>query len=271
MQGQLKKMCGHLGSPILYDLPLNNEKIALNPFIGNPIKLVNTGNIRCIHCAKPIKKTYNQGYCYPCFISLAECDLCIVKPHTCHYAVGTCREPSWGEAFCFQPHIVYLANSSGIKVGITRASQIPTRWIDQGATQALAIFKTRSRYIAGLVEVALAQHISDKTNWQQMLKKIADPIDLPSHRDQLITVCADELTAITQRFGETAIEALSMAETVDLHFPVSHYPHKIKSLCLIKTPDISGTLLGIKGQYLLLDSGVLNIRKYAGYEIIFSA
>ncbi|MDD5273113.1 MAG: DUF2797 domain-containing protein [Methylovulum sp.] len=271
MQGQLKKMCGQLGSPILYDLPLDNEKIALNPFIGSPIKLTNTGKIRCIHCAKPIKKTYNQGYCYPCFISLAECDLCIVKPHTCHYATGTCREPSWGEAFCFRPHIVYLANSSGIKVGITRASQIPTRWIDQGATQALAIFKTQSRHIAGLVEIALAQHVSDKTNWQQMLKKVAEPIDLPGHRDQLIAVCAAELAAITQHFGETAIEALSTAETVDLHFPVSHYPHKIKSLCLIKTPDISGTLLGIKGQYLLLDSGVLNIRKYTGHEIIFSA
>ncbi|MBT9096543.1 DUF2797 domain-containing protein [Methylovulum psychrotolerans] len=270
MQGQLKKMSGQLASPILYDLPLNDTKIPLNPFIGQPIKLTNTGKILCLHCGKAIKKTYNQGYCYPCFISLAECDLCIVKPHTCHYAAGTCREPSWGEAFCFQPHIVYLANSSGIKVGITRATQIPTRWIDQGASQALAIFQTSSRQIAGLVEMVLAQHISDKTNWQQMLKKTAEPIDLPERRDQLLDVCASELTAISERFGVGAVEPLR-GDVVELAFPVSQYPTKIKSLCLIKTPEISGTLLGIKGQYLLLDSGVLNIRKYTGYEVNFQA
>ncbi len=271
MQGQLQKMYGQLGSPILYDLPLNNKKIALNPLIGKTIHLKGTGNIRCIHCAKAIKKTYNQGYCYPCFISLAECDMCIMKPHTCHFSAGTCREAAWGEEFCFQPHIVYLANSSGIKVGITRATQIPTRWIDQGATQALAIFKAQSRHISGLVEVAIAKHISDKTNWQQMLKKTAEPIDLVSQRDTLIAACETELAAIKERFGEAALELLSDGEIIDLHFPVSEYPGKIKSLCLIKTPDISGKLLGIKGQYLILDSGVLNIRKYTGHEVVFSA
>jgi hypothetical protein len=271
MQGQLKKMYGQLGKPILYELPLNNERVALNPFIGKPIKLVTTGNIHCIHCHKAIKKTYNQGYCYPCFISLAQCDLCIMKPHTCHYGAGTCREPVWGAAFCFQPHIVYLANSSGIKVGITRATQIPTRWIDQGATQALPIFETKSRYMAGLIEVAIAKHISDKTNWQQMLKRPAEPVDLISKRDELVAVCEAELLAITQRFGQGAVELLVHAELVELHFPVTDYPsNKIKSHCLIKTPEIAGVLLGIKGQYLMLDSGVLNVRKYTGYDIIFS-
>lgn len=271
MQGQLKKMYSQLANPILYDLPLNSDKIALNPLIGKTINLTNTGKILCINCAKPIKKSYNQGYCYPCFISLAECDMCIMKPHTCHFSTGTCRDPAWGEEFCFQPHIVYLANSSGIKVGITRATQIPTRWIDQGATQALAIFKVKSRQVSGLVEVAIAKHVSDKTNWQQMLKKTAEPLDLMSHRDTLIAACETELNDIKDRFGETAIELLNESEIINLHFPVDQYPSKIKSLCLIKTPEISGTLLGIKGQYLLLDSGVLNIRKYTGHEIIFSA
>jgi hypothetical protein len=122
-----------------------------------------------------------------------------------------------------------------------------------------------------LVEVAIAKHISDKTNWQQMLKKTAEPLDLISQRDRLIDACAAELNAIKERFGETAIQLLTDSEIIDLHFPVTEYPSKIKSLCLIKTPEISGTLLGIKGQYLLLDSGVLNIRKYTGHEIIFSA
>jgi len=271
MQGQLRKLNGQINQPILYDLPLDSTKIALNPLIGKTIKLVNTGSIHCIHCSRAIKKTYNQGYCYPCLISLAQCDLCIMKPHTCHYAAGTCREPAWGEEFCFQPHIVYLANSSGIKVGITRQTQIPTRWIDQGATQALPIFKVKSRHISGLVEVAFGKHISDKTNWQQMLKKSAEPLNLTALRDELIKLCEKELAQIKQGLKPEAIEFLADEKIVELDFPVAQYPTKIKSLCLIKTPEISGVLQGIKGQYLLLDTGVVNIRKYSGYEIAFSA
>ncbi|MDD5125328.1 DUF2797 domain-containing protein [Methylovulum sp.] len=271
MQGQLRKLYGQINRPILYDLPLDSTKIALNPLIGKTIKLVNTGNIRCVHCSRAIKKTYNQGYCYPCFISLAQCDMCIMKPHTCHYAAGTCREPAWGEEFCFQPHIVYLANSSGIKVGITRQSQIPTRWIDQGATQALPIFKVKSRHISGLIELVISKHISDKTNWQQMLKKTAEPINLTARRDELIKLCETELTQIKQSFAPEAIEFLTQEQTLELDFPITQYPAKIKSLCLTKTPEITGVLQGIKGQYLLLDAGVLNIRKYSGYEIAFSA
>lgn len=270
MQGQLKKMIGQLAEPIHYGLPLDDVTITLNPLIGQAIRLASTGKIHCVHCHKAIKKTYNQGYCYPCFISLAECDLCIVKPHTCHYDAGTCREPAWGLEFCFQPHVVYLANSSGIKVGITRASQIPTRWIDQGATQALPLFKTRSRQIAGLIEVAIGKHVSDKTNWQQMLKKTAEPVDLIGERDRLLAVCADDLAAISERFGESAFAPTNVQDIVNLHYPITSHPSKVKSLCLIKTPDITGTLLGIKGQYLLLDSGVINIRKYTGYEVAFS-
>ncbi|MGZ8193739.1 MAG: DUF2797 domain-containing protein, partial [Methylobacter sp.] len=120
MQGQLRKMRTRLDNPVQYDLPLTDQMVALNPLIGKPIKLMHTGNVFCVHCNRQIKKSFNQGDCYPCFISLAQCDMCIVKPETCHYHAGTCREPTWGEAFCFQWHFVYLANSSGIKVGITR-------------------------------------------------------------------------------------------------------------------------------------------------------
>jgi len=129
-----------------------------------------------------------------------------MKPETCHYEAGTCREPSWGEEFCFQPHVVYLANSSSIKVGITRQTQIPIRWIDQGAVQALPIFRVQSRYISGLVEIAIAKHVSDKTSWQQMLKNKAEPIDLAARRDELIAVCNAELDEITRRFGPKAID-----------------------------------------------------------------
>ncbi|WP_333874340.1 DUF2797 domain-containing protein [Methylobacter sp.] len=273
MQGQLRKMHTRLeldrSRPVQYELPLGAQSIALNPLIGKSIKLMYTGNIVCLHCNRAIKKSFNQGYCYPCFTSLAQCDMCIMKPETCHYAAGTCREPLWGEEFCFQSHIVYLANSSGIKVGITRQTQIPTRWIDQGAVQALPIFKVQSRYISGLIEIAIAKHVSDKTSWQQMLKSRAEPIDLIAKRDELIAVCEAKLAEITQRFGQQAIEFLADEPVVDIHFPVDSYPLKVKSFNLDKNTEVSGILHGIKGQYLLLDTGVINIRKFSGYEVEF--
>jgi len=270
MQGTLKKMHTRLDKPVQYDLPLGDQSVALNPLIGKPIKLTYTGHIFCVHCNRSIKKSYNQGYCYPCFISLAQCDMCIMKPETCHFAAGTCREPDWGLAFCMQPHIVYLANSSGIKVGITRLTQIPTRWIDQGAVQALPIAKVQSRYISGLVEIIIAKHVSDKTSWQQMLKNHVQPIDLAAKRDELINTCKTELSEISGRFGPQAIEFLPEQTIVDIHFPVDSYPVKIKSFNLDKHPEVSGVLHGIKGQYLLLDTGVINIRKFSGYEVAFS-
>ena len=255
---------------VQYELPLGDHSVSLNPLIGKPIKLIYTGKIFCVHCNRPVKKSFNQGYCYPCFTSLAQCDLCIMKPETCHYEAGTCREPAWGEEFCFQPHVVYLANSSAIKVGITRQTQVPTRWIDQGAVQALPIFKVQSRYISGLVEIAIAKHVSDKTSWQQMLKSKAEPIDLIAKRDELIAVCDADLAEISRRFGQQAIEFLSDEPVVNIHFPVDSYPAKVKSFNLDKSAEVSGVLQGIKGQYLLLDTGVINIRKFAGYELEFS-
>jgi hypothetical protein len=263
-------MYTRLESTVQYDLSLGDERIPLNPLIGKSIKLTYIGNIFCVHCNRAIKKSFNQGYCYPCFISLAQCDMCIMKPETCHYEAGTCREPAWGDAFCFQPHIVYLANSSGVKVGITRQTQIPTRWIDQGAVQALPIFEVQSRYISGLIEIVIAKHVSDKTSWQQMLKNNVEPIDLVAKRDELVGECKQELAEISQRFGEQAIKFLTEEPVVDIYFPVDFYPVKVSSFNFDKNPEVSGVLHGIKGQYLLLDTGVINIRKFTGYEVDFS-
>ena len=267
MLGCLRKMKTELTKPVTYQLPLTDELVDLNPLIGKKVTLRYSGQIFCVHCNRKIKKSFNQGYCYPCFTSLAQCDMCILKPETCHYDKGTCREPAWGEAFCFQPHYVYLANSSGIKVGITRQTQIPTRWIDQGAVQALPILKVQSRFISGLVEVAIANHVSDKTSWQRMLKNQVEPADLIAKRDELLAECASELADIEQRFGDQAIEYLPDAEVVDIQFPVEIYPAKVKSFNFDKQPEVSGVLQGIKGQYLLFDTGVINIRKFAGYEV----
>ena len=193
--------------------------------------------------------------------------MCIVKPETCHYDAGTCREPEWAQQHCMQPHYVYLANSSGIKVGITRGSQIPTRWIDQGASQALPVFRVGTRYQSGLLEVAIKQHISDRTDWRKMLKGEAEPRDLVAMRDELAELCGEQISALQQRFGDQNIRFLSDEPVVEIQYPVERYPEKIKSLNLDKTPLVEGVLLGIKGQYLIMDTGVINIRKYSGYKL----
>ncbi len=267
MLGCLEKMSTQLSAPVTYRLPVGEAELDLNPLIGQRLSLRYSGQIFCTHCRKKTSKSFNQGYCFPCFIKLAQCDMCIMKPETCHYAAGTCREPEWGETFCFQPHVVYLANSSGIKVGITRQSQIPTRWIDQGAIQALPVFQVASRYVSGLIEVVLAEHVSDKTSWQQMLKNQVEPLVLPELRDELLKKCADKLAMVVEKVGADALTFLPEAEVLQIQYPVLQYPSKIKSFNLDKDPQVSGVLQGIKGQYLLFDTGVINIRKFTGYEV----
>lgn len=168
------------------------------------------------------------------------------------------------------PHVVYLANSSGSKVGITRGTQIPTRWIDQGAVQALPIIGVQTRYQSGLVEVALKQHIADKTNWRAMLKGSPEPIDLLARKHELLAASQAELQALQDQFGLQAIQVLENQPPQDIAYPVISYPEKVTALNFDKTPLVSGTLLGIKGQYLLFDSGVLNIRKFTAYDVVVS-
>jgi len=270
VRGLLSKMVVTLPedqSAVGYEMILSDHRVAMNSLIGQEIRLHSSGEIYCQACGRITKKSWSGGYCYPCSQSLAQCDLCIMRPETCHYDAGTCREPEWGEAFCMQDHIVYLANSSGIKVGITRGTQVPTRWIDQGATQALPIFRVKTRYQSGLVEVTFKAHVSDRTDWRKMLKGSAEAVDLPAIRDQLMAECNDEIETLQQRFGEQAIMPLSDESVVNIAYPVQQYPEKVKSLNFDKTPEISGVLQGIKGQYLILDTGVLNIRKFSGYDI----
>lgn len=250
-----------------YQMVLGDQRIAMAPLIGQKITLKFEGEIHCIACERRIKKAYSGGYCFPCSQKLAQCDLCIMKPETCHYDAGTCREPEWGDAFCMQDHIVYLANSSGIKVGITRANQIPTRWIDQGASQALPIFRVKSRYQSGLLEVIFKAYVSDRTDWRKMLKGQAEVVDLLAIRDQLIVECSDEILALQERFGDEAILPIKDQDMVSISYPVTHYPDKVKSFNFDKTAEVTGQLNGIKGQYLILDTGVINIRKFTGYNI----
>ena len=175
--GRLRKMPAVAADPVAYTIAVGDTRIPLNELIGRPLRFDFDGIIRCIHCDRTTK-SFNQGFCYPCFRKLAVCDSCIMSPEKCHYHLGTCREPEWGETHCMVGHVVYLANSSGLKVGITRASQVPTRWIDQGAVDAIPMVRVATRYIAGLVEVACKAHVADRTNWRAMLKGDVPELDL---------------------------------------------------------------------------------------------
>lgn len=273
--GAVEKLTAHLDSENLvhYQLPLaaidndgHQQSIELNPLIGHKITLSFSNAIACKHCGKKTKKSYSQGYCYPCMAKLAQCDLCIMKPETCHFHLGTCKEPEWGEQHCMVDHYVYLANSSGLKVGITRHTQLPTRWIDQGACQALPIFKVSTRFQSGLVEIALAEFISDKTNWRAMLKGAPEPIDLHKKAEELIPSIQDKLADIRLKFGESSVTELK-ADVQEINYPVQEYLTKISSFNFDKTPIVSGVLLGIKGQYLIFEKGVINMRKFSSYQI----
>lgn len=250
-----------------YSLGVPGAEIALNPLIGKPLKLVFKKKINCTHCGTAVKKAYAGGYCYPCSIKLAECDMCILKPELCHYSKGTCREPAWGESNCMIPHYIYLANSSGLKVGITRSTQIPTRWIDQGAVAGLPIMKVSTRYQSGVFEKMFAQELNDKTDWRKMLKGAVEEIDLAEKREELFQLFGDDLDSMEGDFGAGQVEILENEDVTLIDYPVLSYPEKVTSLSFDKHEVVGGILQGIKGQYMIFDTGVINIRSHTGYKI----
>lgn len=268
--GNIKKMTATVNadSEVAYQLPIGEQLIDMNQFIGKKVKVKHAGTINCVHCNRKTKKSFNQGYCFVCLRSLAQCDTCIIKPELCHYHAGTCREPEWGESHCLQDHFVYLSNTGQIKIGITKyvSDGVSSRWIDQGATQAIAIYRVQQRLHSGLLETHIAQSIGDKTNWRTMLKGVASPLDMNEMKQKVYDLAADKVMEMQQEFGLQAVQALD-AEPVEIHYPVTQYPSKIKSINLDKEGQFEGELLGIKGQYWLLDGDrVINIRKYSGYE-----
>ncbi len=258
MKGLLHKMHVELGNQVQYTLNWS-EEVVMNDFIGENLILQYDGVINCQKCGKRTKNSFGEGFCYPCFIAAPEAAECIIRPELCRAHLGEGRDVEWEQKHHNQPHVVYLAASDIVKVGVTRSTNIPGRWIDQGAKAAIRLAETPNRYEAGRLEVELKAMFSDKTNWQRMLKNEFDAsIDLEDEKWTL----HDQLPAdLTQYFSEND-------EIIEINYPVLEYPVKVKSMTFDKEPRIEGKLLGIKGQYLLFDGGrVLNIRKHVGYEV----
>lgn len=254
----IQKMSVSIDSVVQYYLKLD-ETIRMNDWIGKNIKLTWNGDIFCTSCQKKTKKSFGEGFCYPCFISAPEATECNLRPELCRAHLGEGRNVDWEEKNHNQKHIVYLAASDKVKVGVTRITQIPTRWIDQGASSAIRLAETPNRYEAGILEVALKEFFTDKTNWQRMLKnELDETIDLVEEKWNI----HDQLPSdLIKYFTEDD-------EIISINYPVINFPTKISSMSFDTTPIIEGILMGIKGQYLIFEGGkVINIRKHTGYNI----
>ena len=256
--GQLRKMNAEAQNPVAYFLNLDKNSYLLNPHIGKPMGLKWTGTITCIECGRKTRKSYDQGYCFVCSRDLPQNAMCSFRPELCVHEKGNEADREFWRTHCNIDHFVYLSLTSGVKVGITRHTNIPDRWIDQGAIRGLIIARVPQRILSGQIEVALAKHFADKTNWRKMLTNDVEDEDLVEWRNKLRTYIPEE----AQEYF-----IASNSET-NLNFPVLQYPKKVKSLNLDKTPSYKGVLKGIKGQYFIFeDNTVFNVRGSEGYYV----
>jgi len=261
--GQSRKMQTTLGTPITYEMRLGDELVELNPLIGQSIQLTFAGQINCINCGRKTRKSFAQGFCYPCMQNSPQNSECIIRPELCRGHLGEGRDPEWEQEHHVCEHTVYLAVSSDMKVGVTRGTQVPTRWIDQGASAARVLFRTPNRRLSGEIEVALKGTFTDRTSWQKMLTNRI--LENPDWSEALERA----RNALPEEYLQYWVDG---EEILSLDYPVHQYPEKVKSLSFDKAPVITGVLKGIKGQYLLLDENrVLNIRKHNGYELCLEA
>ena len=262
-EGNLIKMRTEADSPVRYFLPLGGEDITMNDLIGNRLSINFSGQINCIHCGKKTKRSFGQGFCYNCFQTAPEADPSVMRPELSRSHLGIARDLEWAQKHDLIDHYVYLAVTDALKVGVTRHHQVPTRWIDQGASFAIKLAKTPNRHIAGVIEVFLKNYLNDKTNWRAMLRNDVDTtIDLADEKERVATLLPDELRKYLS----------DEQEVMSLTYPVEKFPVKLKSVSLDKTPVFEGTLSGIKGQYLIFeDERVFNVRSHNGYFVEMKA
>lgn len=252
-------MVASQGEVVHYKLPLNEQFVEMNDLIGRSLSIEYQGEINCIRCGRKTGKSFAQGFCYPCFTTAPETEECVLRPELCRAHEGQARDMAYAEQHCLSEQVVYVSYTSGMKVGVTRHPQVPTRWIDQGAICAIELARTPNRFSAGMLEVAMKEHVADKTNWRKMLSDVhCDGPDLVQEKQRLAALVPEDLLAYVS----------ANDRITNLSYPVMEYPEKIKSLNLDKDPVVRGVLMGIKGQYLLFDQGrVINMRKYGGYLV----
>ena len=256
--GIINKMTVNNCQAVKYTLPLSDKNININKLIDTTLKISFQNKIHCTKCGKLIKKSYINGFCYDCFCTAPEADVCIFSPEKCKAHIGITRDLEWAKKNCLKEHIVYLSLTSHVKVGVTRLSQLPTRWIDQGAIRAIKFAETPYRELAGQIEVDLKKYFSDKTNWRAMLKNDIKEADLSIEKQKAVNYLRPDLKKYI----------LIDNEITKIEYPIKNFPKKIKSINFDKTDEFKGKLIGIKGQYLIFENGfVINIRRHSGYLV----
>ncbi len=260
--GPLSKMKTHLGEEVVYYLEIGDDFLMVNELIGRKVRISYLDQITCF-CGDLVQDVFRMNFCKNCFFTKPEAGDPILRPELskAHLDIED-RDLAWEKKYQLQPHVVYLANSAGLKVGVTREGQMPTRWIDQGARQAILLAETDNRYQAGMIEVALKEHMSDKTPWQRMVKGEDVEVDLVEAKENAKQWVPEEFAHLIS----------SKDDLTTIHYPVQEYPTKAKSVNLQKHHFVEDVLTGIRGQYLLFSSGaVLNVRSHEGrhVELIF--
>lgn len=258
LRGAIGKLEFSFARPVEYSLRIGDETLALNALIGEGLSITWLGPGACRHCGAALAGRYGGGYCYPCFRRLAVCDLCVMAPSRCHYHLGTCREPDWGEANCMRSHVVYLADSGGLKVGLTRhASGVP-RWVEQGAFAGLVIAAAPTRRAAGDLEAALAARVADKSDWRRQVTGRRAGVCLAEEADRLVRAVGECPGGARWQIGrEVAID-----------YPVRRFLRRAVRLALPADSPVVGRLVGIVGSFLLFDYGALNLGEYNGCDVV---
>jgi hypothetical protein len=263
MIGRLTKMKSERQKDVIqYRLNINDTTdVNLNELIGNKIEITFLNKISCINCNKVTKKSWGEGLCYDCYMNAPGAAPCIIRPELCEAHLGKGRDANWENSHHNQPHTVYLALTSNTKVGVTRETQIPTRWIDQGAWKVIRFALTPYRQLAGKIEVELKQFLSDKTDWRKMLTNQISSNDLIDSKKTMASFLSNDFTQYIDKNDEV----------MEFKYPVLKYPETVSSLSFDKTEKVEGILTGVRGQYLYLNNTeVLNIRSHSGYHIEFN-
>tara|TARA_Y100001954_G_C15812245_1_gene605749 strand:- start:670 stop:1464 length:795 start_codon:yes stop_codon:yes gene_type:complete len=256
-----QKMQVKYANPVQYNLCIGDQKVLLNDLINKSIFLEWQGRVVCI-CGKESNQFYRQNFCYQCFWNAPQAAPSIFKPELCTADLGIeDRDLDWEKKFQLAPHLVYLSNTSGIKVGVTRKTNEINRWIDQGAMQAIVVAEVPNRRLAGLIEVDLKNQFADKTNWRKMLSSPSEKLNLVECKNRCVNYISDQFTQYVTDSNKVT----------EIFYPVTSYPDKIKSMRFEKQQNISGKLVGIKGQYMIFENDtVFNVRAHERYLITFS-
>lgn len=271
MEGSpLRKMEGRAGDggangpmgAVQYTWRTDEGALPLSGRIGTEFTVRFTGQRTCMLCGTRVKKFYGQGTCFPCLRNAAGASPCIIRPELCGAHRGEGRDPQWELEHHMQEHVVYLSFTGGVKVGVTRATQVPVRWIDQGALLAVPVARVPYRQLAGAIEVDLKRHFKDRTDWRRMLLLA----EAEAHADALLAAREQALALVDPGLRAYMLEDEPL---VRLAYPLRNVPPKLVAVQMDKLPEIRGKLQGVKGQYLVWSDGrVLNVRNHIGYHVV---